>query len=242
MSPFRKLFPLSLKTSIKSFFNRHSATVSQTGQDYWIYGEAFNEKRAGYFIDIGAHDGVYHSNTYLLESKYGWSGICIEANPFTFQKLGENRRSSNLNICLDVSEGEVSFALRGVLGGIIDHDVDNKVSDAGNNHIIKLRTKTLNRIFEEHHVPGIIDYLSIDVEGAEERILTSFNFDKYIFRCITIERPTESLRNILKHHRYILIKDIPGLDCFYIHQDFLEEYKYNLFHFYNKRQLSIRWR
>ena len=63
-----------------------------------------------------------------------------------------------------------------------------------------------------------------------------------MFRCITIERPTESLRAILKSFGYVLIKEIPCMDCFYIHQDFLEEYKCNLFNFYSKKNLSIRWR
>jgi hypothetical protein len=107
------------------------------------------------------------------------------------------------------------------MGGIVDRDVDNKESDTRNNKVIKLKTTTLISVLEDHHAPSIIDYLSIDVEGAEERILAGFDFHKYIFRCITIERPTELLRDLFKDHGYILIKEIPTLDCFYVHQDFL---------------------
>lgn len=42
--------------------------------------------RGGFFLDIGAHDGIELSNTYVLEKKYNWSGICVEANPYSFKQ------------------------------------------------------------------------------------------------------------------------------------------------------------
>jgi len=211
------------------------------GQDHWVYGEAFNEKRNGYFLDIGAHDGIIISNTYILEKRYKWTGICIEANPITFVQLKKNRHAICLNFCLDWSEREVNFILRGADGGIIDRDVDNKEWDAITDKIIKLKTRSLISVLEEHHAPNIIDYLSIDVEGAEERILAGFDFHKYAFRSITIERPTKLLRDLFREHGYILIKEIPEFDCFYVHRDFLKEYLTNLFRYYCKKHLKIRW-
>jgi hypothetical protein len=37
---------------------------------------------------------------------------------------------------------------------------------------------------------------------------------------------------------YILIKEIPGLDCFYVHRTFLEDYTDNLFNFYKKTPIN----
>ncbi len=237
-----KMIPETAKSSLKRFLYKHSLTVSQAGQDYWVFGEAFNEKRGGYFLDIGAHDGIGYSNTFLLESRYKWSGICVEANPVTFGKLKINRNAVSLNVCLDQSEGEVNFVLGDVMGGIVGQDVDNKESDTKANKVIKLKTLSLNRLLEDQHAPNIIDYLSIDIEGAEERVLAGFDFHKYTFRCITIERPTKLLRDLFNNHGYILIKEIPKLDCFYIHQTFLQDYSINHCNFYNKKHLSIRWR
>lgn len=53
--------------------------------------------RNGYFVDLGAYDGIYLSNTYLLERRYEWNGICIEANPATFMSLRSNRRAKCVN-------------------------------------------------------------------------------------------------------------------------------------------------
>lgn len=236
-----KLTHRAIKSSLKRFLYMHSLTTSQLGQDYWIYGEAFNGKRCGYFLDIGAHDGISLSNTYILESKYDWEGICIEANPTTFEKLKKNRISVNLNLCLDKSQGKVDFVLKAVAGGIVDQDVDNKEPDIKKFKIIELGTTALTTVLNDQHSPSIIDYLSIDIEGAEERVLAGFDFEKYTFRCITIERPSELLRDILKNHGYILIKEIPGIDCFYVHKTFLEDYISNLHKFCKKKYLTIRW-
>ena len=178
-----------------------TSSMSLIGRNYQSYGEAFNEKRCGYFLDIGAHDGVVFSNTYLLETKYNWSGILIEANPISFRKLNSNRIALCLNVVLDRAEGEVDFALKGYMGRIIENDVNDKGSKKSSSNQIKLKTKSLNYILKKYRAPDIIDYLSIDVEGAEEKILKEFNFQKYIFRCITIERPTNLLRKLLPNRQ-----------------------------------------
>ena len=237
-----KLIPEFLRFFLKAFFSQYSVTASQAGQDYWIYGEAFNEKREGYFLDIGAHDGVVFSNTYILEKRYRWNGICIEANPNTFIELKRNRRSVCLNICLDQDEGEVDFILRGVMGGIVDRGLDNAMSDNTTDRVIRLETRSLINVLDEHQAPSTIDYLSIDVEGAEERILAEFDFEKYIFRAITVERPTRRLRTVFENNGYICQKEIPDLDCFLIHNTYLEEYRRNLFEFYLKKHVRMRWR
>ncbi|RPH51040.1 MAG: FkbM family methyltransferase [Desulfobacteraceae bacterium] len=240
MKAIRALIPRAAKSFLKRFLYRHLLTTSQAGQDYWIYGEAFNEKKGGYFLDVGAYNGIVFSNTYILESRYNWSGICIEANPIVFKDLIKNRRTVCLNVCLDKSEGEVPFVLRSAAGGIVDQDVDNK--EPGTNNVIRMKTVSLNSVLEDQHAPSVIDYLSIDVEGAEERILSGFDFHKYTFRCVTIERPTELLKSLFKDHGYVLIKEISMLDCFYVHKDFLKEYESNLFSFYKKKNLAIHWR
>ena len=240
MIPIRKCIPNPLRPLFEPFL-RKNLSRSQAGQDYWIYAEAFNEKKGGYFVDIGAHDGIVFSNTYLLESKYHWSGICIEANPLSFDKLYVNRSATCLNVCLDRSEGEVNFALREVSGGIVDHDVDNTEQNTCKAEIVKLKTTSLNTLLLDQQAPGVIDYLSIDIEGAEERVLAGFDFHRYLFKCMTIERPSQLLRDILRNNNYMFIREIPGLDCLYVHQTFLKEYTNNLINFYLKKHIAVRW-
>lgn len=235
-----KMLPMSLKMRGRKFLGRNSISLSQAGQDFWVYGEVFNEMRGGYFLDIGAHDGFIVSNTYILEKRYGWNGICIEANPESFNKLKECRRCRCLNECVDSKEGEVEFVLDETMGGIVDSDCDN--TNKGNRRSISLRTIPLAALLERENFPRVIDYLSIDIEGAEDRALLNFDFDRYLFKCITIERPSSELRSVFEKNGYLLIKEIPHLDCFYIHTSIREEYRKNMYAFSFKKFLARRWR
>ena len=51
---------------------------SQVGQDKFINEKVFRGLRNGYFVEIGAFDGVTFSNSYFFEKELGWKGICIE--------------------------------------------------------------------------------------------------------------------------------------------------------------------
>jgi hypothetical protein len=63
-------------------------------------------------------------------------------------------------------------------------------------------TVTLQEIFQRFHVPKVIDYLSLDVEGAEYFIMKAFPLRQYTIRIMTIERPNESLRKLLEQQGY----------------------------------------
>lgn len=125
-----------------------------------------------------------------------------------------------------------------MFGGIVSNNTDNKSADS-ESAINAMKTVALEKLLKDIKSPNEIDYLSIDIEGAEERVLKGFPFNEYKFKCITIERPTEMLRKILADNGYVLIKEIPDLDCFYIHHDFINQYRTNVFSFYSKKYLAI---
>ena len=86
--------------------------------------------------------------------------------------------------------------------------------------ILKLKTKTLEYVLDKFNAPEVIDYLSLDVEGAEERVLTNFPFNKYTFLAMTIERPTPELEKVLFDNGYVFVmvsKKLP-FDTFYVHK------------------------
>ena len=66
-------------------------SYSQYGQDVYLINSIFPDRINGYFVDVGAYDGITLSNTFILEKHLGWSGICIEPNPEAFEKLRANR-------------------------------------------------------------------------------------------------------------------------------------------------------
>jgi hypothetical protein len=186
--------------------------IGQKGQDKWVIDTIFNYKTNGYFVDLAATDGIKINNTFLLEKKLNWNGICIEPNTYYYNKLKKNRICNVTDIVVDkTNDNEINFRIdNGELGGIVDNDTDNNYNIRGKELekaiILKLKTKTLEYVLDSFNAPKIIDYLSLDVEGAEERILSNFPFDKYIFYALTIERPTPNLEKILFKNNYFFVR------------------------------------
>lgn len=137
---------------------------SQAGQDAWVLSRIAK----GYYVDVGAHDGIESSNTLALEQA-GWEGVCIEPSP-AFQLLRKNRSAICVNTAVHYYNGFTEFS-----GMSLD--------PAGE----RIECKQLKRILDESYAPKTIDYLSIDVEGAEMFVLRGMDFKQYHVRMITIE-------------------------------------------------------
>ena len=73
----------------------YEGSYSQAGQESFVLN-TLNEKTNGFYLEIGAFDSKIMSNTYLLETKYGWSGIALEIDPDRSDEYSSNRS----NICL----------------------------------------------------------------------------------------------------------------------------------------------
>jgi hypothetical protein len=98
----------------------------------------------------------------------------------------------------------------------VGRQFDNKNDKADT--IQRRYTVTLIDIFQRFQAPKIIDYLSLDVEGAEDLVMSSFPFSDYRFNILTVERPSESLSQILSSNGYILLKTLKaGKETLWIH-------------------------
>jgi len=62
---------------------------SQNGEDFLLWG-LFKCKKDGFYIEIGAFDGIHFSNSYFFE-KRGWKGVCVEAHPKYYSLCKNNR-------------------------------------------------------------------------------------------------------------------------------------------------------
>jgi FkbM family methyltransferase len=157
--------------------------LSQIGQDKWVL-EKTHFKRGGNFIDIGAADGLYLSNTYVLEKRYGWKGICVEpANKI--DDLRRNRKCIIEDSCIYSKSGEfVEFQIDKEISGIKRY-FDGAHERKGK--IIKIKTISSKDLLKKYNVPKVIDYLSIDTEGSEYEILKNFPFKDYEVKLITVE-------------------------------------------------------
>jgi len=186
-------------------------SYSQLNQDIKVL-QHYNNKKNGYFVEIGASNGIELSNTYLLETEYNWKGICVEPIPERYELLCKNRPNSlcsNKAVYIE-SNLILSFDIANdcdLLSGLSNHIDYHKEKVDNNKRQINVETILLNDLLEESNSPLFIDYLSLDTEGSELEILKSINFSKYIFGIIDVEhnyvepRRTD-IYNLLLEHGY----------------------------------------
>ena len=162
----------------------------------------------GYFIDLAANDAKEFSNTLVLE-RHGWKGLCIEPNPNYWYGLS-HRSCTVVGALVGATKEVVTVKFRGVYGGIVgtmDNQLANRKHEPNANEEERY-TAPLVEVLTQFHVPTTIDYLSLDVEGAEYLIMKYFPFDQYQIKIMTVERPDEPLRQLLKENGFVFLKDL----------------------------------
>ncbi len=223
----------------------YNSYCSQFGQDKFINESLLFGKRNGFFVDVGAYDGLLISNTYFFEKILKWSGLCIEPIPHVFDKLKHNRDCTCINGCIsDNSEtkkfmhvlGGTQYELiengeypkfRGgkhteMLSGLLDYYnnkhvalIDDELDRLGSGkEIINVKCYILNELLSNAGIYHI-DYLSIDVEGGELKIVESIDFNKFHIDIISVENLyNEKISAFLKSKGYDFVTKL-GYDEIY---------------------------
>lgn len=192
-----------------------------TRQDEWVLSKM---NRPGRFVDIGAWDGVTHSNTYQLERR-GWYGIMVEPLEAQFQQIVYHRQHPlNQHHCCAIKPEDGlpnNFFVGGQYSGLVAYMSRKWYEEhlRRNNRIIEVPCKTLQEVLANSS--GQFDYLSIDTEGSELAILRDwFSQPRDItFGLITVEfrydqELFDSLQLLLESNGYLL-DEVRGFDlCF----------------------------
>ncbi len=168
---------------------------SEHGQDRWLEENIFRGKRNGVFVEFGAIDGLLFSNSLFFERERGWDGLLIEANLSAFGRmLASGRRASQMwRGAVGAEPGVAEFtevvAVTGWSGlsAHLDDRHRQRIDQVGFPvRTYEVRVFPLADILRRcrlHHV----DYMSIDVEGAELAILQVFDFAAFDIDVIEVE-------------------------------------------------------
>jgi FkbM family methyltransferase len=172
---------------------------SQDKQDIYLETNIFKGYKNGFYVDVGAHDGISINNTLYFEKNNNWTGINIEPIKKVFDQLVINRPNNiNLNCAVCNNDGETEFLCNTgyteMISGIKDtfdirhfNRLQRENQQTGSTtEVIKVKTKKLETIFDENNIKHI-NYLSIDVEGAEFEVIKSINFNKVFIDVIGFE-------------------------------------------------------
>ena len=187
----------------------------------------------GFFIEIGANDGVAQSNTIFLEYRLNWKGLLIEPVKKKFQDLKNNRSKENFffNVaCKDFENKEKSIKMYYsdlmTISVNTENDIEDPIEHANKgkkflekndlNYEFLIESCTLNSILDDINAPELIDFFSLDVEGAEISVLKGIDFRKYNFKYILIEiRNFDKINYFLTSKNYTLKEKITKHDYLY---------------------------
>jgi FkbM family methyltransferase len=228
---------------------------SQCQEDQFLNENYFKNKKNGNYIELGALDGIFCSNTKFFQDTLNWNGILIEPHPLMYESLKINRPNNLLfNELVSCLEEELNFKFflvnfLATVSGVENtlpknHDKDFFNNEYNKNYLqssIYIKPKKLTDIINLTNIQHF-DLLSLDVEGHEYEVLKSWDFSIPI-DIIMIEALDENNEKT-ELCRKILINNGYNFDCKYKHNEIfiLNNSKYfklnlidnNLFYVKNK--------
>lgn len=184
----------------------------------------------GYFVELGANDGVTQSNSLYFEKYRNWQGLLVEPTPQNFLKCRKNRSKRNFIYCaacvsFDYDREFVRIAYSNLMSTPVslESDIPDPRAQAklGGQFLSNDETvfefgalaRTLNSLLLDANAPKLIDFLSLDVEGAELVVLQGVDHQAFRFKYLLVEcRNFPRLRAYLEEHSYRFIKKLSEQD------------------------------
>ncbi|MEM0923124.1 MAG: FkbM family methyltransferase [Pseudomonadota bacterium] len=233
---FRALSPHVLNASGRGQINqalwdceralgRRPHHFSQSGQDAFLDERIFGGKTGGVFVEVGGYDGITGSNCLFFEMMRGWSGLLIEPSPGYHALCQQRRRVECLQLACGGEEGVAEFLdilqgmkqMSGLLGSYEPGILDKVKADPRHQgDVIEVEIRPLGALLDERGMAEI-DYISLDVEGAEMDVLSGFPFDRIAVTAWTVENNTadRDVPNLMAEKGYRRVEAL-GVDDVYI--------------------------
>ncbi|CAL4118356.1 unnamed protein product, partial [Meganyctiphanes norvegica] len=205
----------------------------EMGQDIRaVIKKMFSTLANGFFVEAGALDGEYLSNSLWLEEEMGWTGLLVEPNPFSYKDLLlKHRKAWSVNACLSTEtypKETVFVAMsprdRNQRGAKnyhgASHELNINVANAeteevvleAESHYINTQCFPLESLLLAINVTTV-DMFSLDIQGAERMVLASIPWDKLNIRVLVVENTQnypydESFVNEMSLRKYKLVKHV----------------------------------
>lgn len=184
----------------------------------------------GYFVELGANDGVTQSNSLYFEKHRNWRGLLVEPAPQNFLKCRQNRSARNSIYCaacvsFDYGQEFVRIAYSNLMSTSVSLESDiqdpRAHAELGDRFLGSGETvfefgavaRTISALLLDAHAPKLIDFLSLDVEGAELEVLKGIDHQIFRFKYILVEcRDFTRLSDYLEKQGYCFVEKLSGQD------------------------------
>jgi FkbM family methyltransferase len=182
--------------------DRSKKLYSQNDEELLIR-DFFDDRKGGFFVDVGSYHWEELSTTNFLEKHLGWSGIAIDAQAGFAEGYKKYRPKTKFfsYAVTDHSGDTLKLYLTGGTSSLnpewykyfLKKDAESQAPTA-----VDVPTITLNDLLEKNGVTKI-DFLTMDIEGAEPAALAGFDIDKYKPELVLIEPTTDTREPILAY-------------------------------------------
>ena len=192
-----------------------SEHLGEYGEDIFIRRFFKNEKK-GFYVDIGSYHPIKGSLTYYLFKK-GWRGLNADLSKVSVDLFKISRPNDhNINAAITDFDGETEYFESGAI------NQQNSLVSEKDKKKIKIKAYKLNTLLDDFNILEI-DYLNIDVEGNELKVISTFDFEKFHPKLISIEQNIynsekifdEECHKLLLAKNYFLASKI-GVTCIYV--------------------------
>ncbi len=167
-----------------------SLFYSGFGEDT-VINNILKGKKNGFWVDVGAFHPEKYSNTQFFSKHSGWTGINIEPNKNNF-KLFQKRRPKDINLNLGVHTQESTLSYYRFADGLyntFDENLKNELINKGIQLVgtDSVKVTTLAKILNQYAPNQEIDFLNVDVENLDLKVLESNDWTKFKPKVICVE-------------------------------------------------------
>lgn len=193
-----------------------------------IYEKYFGYPSSGYFVEVGAYDGEFVSNTSCL-ADIGWKGLYIEPIYDHYMRCLQRHDKNDVvvsNVAIGLIEGETTIYYGDTLTTLDQDQVKryNEIDWAQHIQFSETTCKVvrLDSLMNELGVPKEFDILVVDVEGKESEIFKTFRLNEWKPKMLIIELEDEH-PSFQQYEN--LIADIKELRSFVLNNEYTEIFK-----------------
>lgn len=216
------------------FWNNGKQSYAQCGEDLildFLFTHSLKIDKPSY-LDIGAHDPVYLSNTNLFYQK-GCVGVCVEPDPVLFKKIrGKRKRDTCINAGIGVGGERVAdfYVMTTKTLNTFSKEEAERYQAYGNNKIEEIISVKLIPVMQliKSNFKNCPNIVSLDVEGLDLQILKDFDFTACRPQAFCVETLTytenntetkiDEIMNLMEHNGYFVYADT-YINTIFVDQD-----------------------
>ena len=168
----------------------------------------FKDKRNGIYVDVGCYHPIHRNNTYLLY-KQNWNGVNIDTSKFSIDLFNYMRpKDLNYNCAISDKNQKIKLFYQKELSQLSTTEKDQAENVfQGNIKEKEIQAFTLDEILNMGiYKNSKIDFLDIDVEGADLKVLQGLSFDKFKPELVCVEIHEKEIKQSVIYN-FLINKD-----------------------------------